>query len=77
MYVEKKSTDLDFEKNWMMNDFTLFKKIAELSICHKLWLSNPNVSAFQSRKPEIFQTMNYVKENNLSLKYQRLHRFRN
>ena len=43
----------------------------ELSICHKLWFSKFNIIATQWRKPLIFQTMNAVRSNNVSLKYQR------
>ena len=43
----------------------------ELSLCHKLWLSNPNIFAIQFRRPYIFQPMTSVRSNSLSLKYQR------
>ena len=43
----------------------------ELSLCHKLRFSNPVICTTQSRRPLIFQTMNSVRSNNLSLKYQR------
>ena len=43
----------------------------ELSLCHKLKFSNPNIFATQCRRPYIFQTMNSVRLNNVSLKYQR------
>ena len=44
----------------------------ELSFCHKLWFSYPYIFAFQCRRPKIFQTMNYFRWNNDSLKYHRL-----
>ena len=40
--------------------------LKELILCHKLWYSNLFIFATQYRKPEIFQTMNSVKSNNLS-----------
>ena len=43
----------------------------ELSLCHQLWFFNTYIFAAQCRRPEIFQSMNYVRSNNLSLKYQR------
>ena len=43
----------------------------ELSFCHKLWFSNFNIVATQCGRPLIFQTMNSVRSNNVSLKYQR------
>ena len=41
-----------------------------LSLCHKLWFSNPYISATQCRRHQIFQTMNPVRLNIQSLKYQ-------
>ena len=38
---------------------------------HKLYFSNLYIFATQCRRPLIFQTMNSVRPNNLSLKYQR------
>ena len=43
----------------------------ELTLCNKLWFSNPNIFGFQRRKPLKFQTMTFVRSNNISLKYQR------
>ena len=43
----------------------------ELSLCLKFWFSNPNIFGFQRRKPLIFQTMTFVRSNNISLKYQK------
>ena len=45
--------------------------VKELSLCHKLWFSNPYIFGFQRRKPLKFQTMTFVRSNNISLKYQR------
>ena len=42
-----------------------------MSHCHKLRFFNTCIFATQCRRPQIFQTMNYVRSNNLSLKYQR------
>ena len=42
----------------------------ELSLCHKLLFSNHYIFGTKCRRPYIFQTMNSVKSNNLSLKYQ-------
>ena len=41
----------------------------ELSFCHNL--SNLYIFATKCRRPFIFETMNYVRPNNISLKYQR------
>ena len=43
----------------------------ELSLCNKLWFSNPYIFSTQCCRPLIFQTMNYVRLSNPSLKYQR------
>ena len=43
----------------------------ELSLCNKLWFSNPYIFSTQCSRPLIFQTMKYVRLNNPSLKYQR------
>ena len=43
----------------------------ELSLCHKLWFSNPYILATQCRRPKLFQTMNTSRSNNLNLKYKR------
>jgi len=48
--------------------------IKELSFCRKLLFSDPNISATQCHGPWIFQTINSVRWNNLSLKYQRFTR---
>ena len=40
-------------------------------VLHKHWFSTPNISTVRARKPFIFQTMNSVWSNSLSLKYQR------
>ena len=45
--------------------------LKELSLCHKLWIFNPCIFATQCRRPWIFQTMNSIRSNNLSLKYHR------
>ena len=44
----------------------------ELSFCHKLQFSKPYICATQCRRPLIFQTMNSVRSNSISVKYQRL-----
>ena len=46
-------------------------KVKEMSLCHKLRCFNPYIFATQCRRPLTFQTMNSVRLNNLSLKYQR------
>ena len=43
----------------------------ELSFCHKLWFSDFNIVATQCHRSLIFQTMNAIRSNNVSLKYQR------
>ena len=42
----------------------------ELSLWYKLRFSNTSIFATQCRRPQIFQTMNYVRSKSLSLKYQ-------
>ena len=49
----------------------MWEYLKELSLCHKLKFSNPNNFATQCRRPKIFQTMNFVRSNNVSLKYKR------
>ena len=41
-----------------------------MSFCHKLWFSNTYISSTQFCRRNIFQTMNSVRSNSLSLKYQ-------
>ena len=41
------------------------------SLPQQLWFANPYIFATQGRISKIFQTLNYVKINKLSLKYQR------
>ena len=43
----------------------------EMSFCHKLKFVHLYIFAIQCRRPFIFQTINYVRSNGLSLKYQR------
>ena len=43
----------------------------ELSLCHKLWFSNPNIFETQCRKPLIFQTYIFWSNKSHSLKNQR------
>ena len=45
--------------------------IKELSLCQKLFFSKPYIFATQRWRSWIFQTMNSVRSNNISLKYQR------
>ena len=40
-----------------------------MSLCLKIWFSNPNIFATLCRSPEIFQIMNYVGSNNIRFKY--------
>ena len=47
------------------------KDIKELSLCHKLWFSNPYIFGTKFCRPWISQTMNSFGSNNLILKYQR------
>ena len=44
----------------------------ELSLCHKFRFSNPYIISTQCRIPLIFQTFNYVRSNNASLKNQKI-----
>ena len=45
--------------------------IKELSLCQKLFFSKPYIFATQRWRSWIFQTINSVRSNNISLKYQR------
>ena len=56
-------------KRWTEKSSLCHKLSKELSFCHKLWYSNFNIVAIQCRRPLIFQTMNSIWSNNLSLKY--------
>ena len=51
--------------------FRINLKQKELSFCHKLWFSNSYNLGTHFPRPLIFQTINYVSSNSLSLKYQR------
>ena len=58
------------EKNFILAWY-LTNSRKELSLCHKLWFSNPYIFETQCLRPNIFQTKYTVRSNNLSLKYQR------
>jgi len=49
----------------------IFLKRKKLSLCHKLWFSNPYIFGTQCLRPYLFQTKYAVRSNNLSLKCQR------
>ena len=49
------------------------KKTKDLSFCHKLWFSNSYNFATRSPRPLIFQTINSVRSNSLSLNLKGLH----
>ena len=53
-----------------MKGVRLFIKKKDLSFCHKLRISNPYIFAIHCCRPYIFQTINSVRSNNLSFKYQ-------
>ena len=55
----------------MFTETTHFHNAKELSFCHKLKYFYPYILATQCRRPLIFQTINSVRPNNPSLKYQR------
>ena len=46
-------------------------KPKELTLCHKLWFSNPNIFGTQCRKPLIFQTYIFWSNKSHSLRFQR------
>ena len=50
----------------------MVKQSKELSFCQKLLFSNFFIFGTRCCRPLIFQTMNNVRPNNHSLKYQRL-----
>ena len=62
-----------FKLHYQFPPTSLFKDCwsKELSLWHKLWFYNLYNFATQCRRPKIFQTMNSVRSDNLSLKYQR------
>ena len=43
----------------------------ELTLCHKLWFSNPYIFGLQRRKPLIFQTYIFWSNKSRSLKFQK------
>ena len=45
--------------------------VKELTLCHKLWFSNPNIFGTQCRNPLIFQTYIFWSNKSHSLKFQR------
>ena len=49
----------------------IYNLLKELSFCHKLWFSNSDNLTTRFPRPLIFQTINSVRLNSLSLKYQR------
>ena len=51
--------------------FLLNLRPKELTLCHKLWFYNPNISGTQCRKPLIFQTYIFWSNKSHSLKFQR------
>ena len=63
------STNTDLNKIYQHIIFSWIKS-KELSLCHKLRFSNTYIFATQFRRPQICQTMNFVRSNSLSLKYQ-------
>ena len=76
MYAENIQQQLTFLAllPWIYLSIYIFILLKELCLCHKLRISNPDIFAIQCRRPEIFQNMNYVRPNNLSLKYKRFTR---
>ena len=58
------------ERIWQ-NNFKLFEKMNHEILPQKLWFSICYIFAAQYRRPLIFQTLNSVRSNNISLKYQR------
>ena len=59
------------KKIWIFLVHTVTFSAKELSFCHKLWFSNSYNLATHSLTPFIFRTINSVRSNSLSLKYQR------
>ena len=50
-------------------EYIILSTSKELSLCHKLWCSDPFIFPNQSHRPWIFQTMNSVRSNSLDFKY--------
>ena len=65
MRFSYKSEDLK-----ILNHLKNLYEAKELSLWYKLRFSNAIFFVTQCRRPQIFQTMNYVRSNSLSLKYQ-------
>ena len=59
------------KENKLMNVIVHISIIKELSLCNKLWFSNPYIFRFQCRIRLIFQTISSVRSIDISLKYQR------
>ena len=59
-----------FDVYWIQTNRHTYK-LKEMSLCHKLWSSNPYICWCQRRKPLTFQTMTFVRSNNINVKYQR------
>ena len=66
-YVPKCKINLTFKLEIIRGKFQ-----TELSLCHKLWFFNPCIISIRCCRRLIFQTINSVRSNSLSLKYQRL-----
>ena len=58
-----------------MKDYKIRTLTKELTHCHKLWFSHPNIFATQCRKHLIFQTYIFLSNKSHSLKYQRFTAF--
>ena len=67
LYVTKCKINLTFKLEIIRGKFQ-----TELSLCHKLWFFNPCIISIRCCRRLIFQTINSVRSNSLSLKYQRL-----
>ena len=59
------------QTKFLFYELILQRTIKELSLCHKLWFSSHCIFGTKCCRPYIFQNMNSVRSNNLSLKYQR------
>ena len=53
------------------NHVTIIYNTNELSLCHKHKFSYSSIFATQCRRTQIFQSMNSIRPNSISLKYQR------
>ena len=68
--IDNKLNLRSFDRVTAIDETSDTTKLKELDPCHKLKFYNSYFFATQCRRPQIFKTMNSIRSNNLSLKYQ-------